>query len=564
MKVFKGLRGKMLVAITTVVIVNMVIVMGVLQFVLQMSGEQAALTKAKSDLATGYAIIEATYPGDWEVRDGQLFKGEAKMNDNFEIVDYIGSLTGNTVTIFLNDTRVTTNVLNEQGQRAVGTQVSDAVKETVLNRGEVYIGEANVVGKTYQTAYEPIRNQQGDILGIWYVGTSREFVSDMVWTAQKGMIYIALAAIAVSLIHAMRVASNFSKSILQISEGINLAENRNFTHHIDMKRDDEIGELATSYNSMVDHLGSLIQDVNKSVQTVLASAKDLDAAASEQAKASEHMAATVDKIADGAGSQSDAIEEAVDIVNNINSGIGNISDNASEAYNSSFQAVKIADDGKGKIEGSISQMERINQKSHATANMMRTLGERSEEIGNIIGMISNIAEQTNLLALNASIEAARAGEHGRGFAVVADEVRKLAEQSSQATGQIATLVQDIQLKIEDAVREVEGNVNDIEKGVNSVREAGDFFGELRNSSNIVSVKIKDISDSVTNIQAISKQLVDKTELIHAVARETADGTQSMASMSEEQSATLEEISATVSQMTTVAEDLRKKIECFHC
>jgi len=564
LNIFKGLKGNVLRAITMVVIVNMVIVMGFLQFILQDSGKQAAHIKAKSDLATGEAIIDATYPGDWEVREGALYKGEVLMNDNFGLVDYIGELTGNTVTLFLGDTRVTTNVMTLEGQRAVGTKVSEAVADVVLKRGEVYVGEANVVGHIYQTAYKPIRNASSDVIGIWYMGTSSQFVNDMVWNTQKGMIYIGILAIFISILQAMRVATNLAKSVSMISEGIKLAENRNFTHQIKMKRKDEIGDLANSYNNMVEKLGTLIKDVSNSVKTVLASAKDLDAAASEQAKASEHMAASVDTISDGATNQSNAIDATVDIVANINQGIGSISENAAEAYNRSEQSVQIADDGKVKIEGSINQMEKINQKSHETANMMRILGERSEEIGNIINMISNIAEQTNLLALNASIEAARAGEHGRGFAVVADEVRKLAEQSSQATGQIGNLVQDIQLKIDEAVSEVEGNVSNIEAGVSSVRQASDFFEQLRNSSNNVSIKVKDISDSVANIQTISRDLVNKMEEINEVAKNNADGTQSMASMSEEQSATLQEISATVSQMTKVAEDLMDKVECFNC
>ncbi|OEH84603.1 hypothetical protein BHU72_08900 [Desulfuribacillus stibiiarsenatis] len=564
MQVFSGLRGKMIIAIILVVVVNMAIVMGFLQFILKESGESAAQIKAKSDLATGRAIIEATYPGDWEVRGEQLYKGNILMNEHFEIVDYIGQLTGNTVTIFLGDTRITTNVITKEGKRAVGTQISETVGNAVLKRGETYVGEADVVGHIYQTAYEPIRNKAGDIIGIWYVGTSKEFVSNMVWTTQKGMIYIALGAIVISILQAIFVANNFAKAIQKIAEGISLAANRNFSHRIQMNRKDEIGELATAYNSMAEKIGTLINEVRDSATLVLESATDLDIASSEQATASESIAATVDEISNGAGMQSNATEDTVRIVTNINERITKIADNATEAFNSSNQSVKMADDGKGKIAGSITQMEQINKKSHDTAMIMKNLSERSGQIGNIIGLISNIAEQTNLLALNASIEAARAGEHGRGFAVVADEVRKLAEQSSQATGQIGGLIQDIQNEVEKAVKEVEGNVHSIESGVASVREAGNFFEDLRNSSNDVSLKIKEISDSVLNIQNVTKDLVYKVDEINEIARQTAIGTESMASMSEEQSATLQEISATVSQMRKTTEDLKNQVDCFNC
>ena len=102
----------------------------------------AAQEKLLSDAALGSALIEQQFPGDWSVKDGNLYKGTIKMNDNFEIVDKIGELTGDTVTIFREGTRVSTNVKDEEGNRAINTQATDVVKETVLNNGETYIGKA--------------------------------------------------------------------------------------------------------------------------------------------------------------------------------------------------------------------------------------------------------------------------------------------------------------------------------------------------------------------------------------------------------------------------------------
>lgn len=562
MKYIRGLRGHILRSITLVVIVNMALVMGFLQFVLQDSGKQAAWTKAKSDLATGRALLEVTYPGEWEVRGDELYKGDVLMNENYETIDYLGSLTGNTVTIFLGDTRIATNVINAQGKRAIGTKVSDVVADAVLKKGEMYVGDAVVVDHLYQTAYEPIRNVNGDVIGIWYMGTSSKFVSDMVWSTQKGMIYIGLLAIIVSILQAMRVATKLARDIEKIREGINLAENRVLTHRINLKRKDEIGDLAISYNHMSERLGELIESVDTSANDVLLASKDLEHAAEEQSKSSNVMAESVELIADGARNQLDAIDATKNIVDSMNEGINRIHNNALEAFSSTEEAVNVADDGRDKIESSIKQMERINQKSHETAVTMKELGERSQEIGNIINMISNIAEQTNLLALNASIEAARAGEHGRGFAVVADEVRKLAEQSSDATSQIGNLVQDIMNNIDVAVVEVETNASNIEDGVNSVKQASSFFTQLRDSSNEVSNKVRDINDFANDIKSISMELVKQMEAIDSVARNNADGTQNMASMSEEQSASFEEINATISSMTRIAENLKEKVSEF--
>jgi methyl-accepting chemotaxis protein len=123
-----------------------------------------------------------------------------------------------------------------------------------------------------------------------------------------------------------------------------------------------------------------------------------------------------------------------------------------------MKAYKRAEDGNSVVKGAVEQMNKIEEKVSISSNIVNVLGEKSNELGNIVYMITQIAEQTNLLALNAAIEAARAGEQGRDFAVVAEEVRKLAEQSGIAAGQIGGLIHEIQNEIDDAVKSMsEGN-----------------------------------------------------------------------------------------------------------
>ena len=128
--------------------------------------------KLKGDLAMAIAMVNEKYPGEWSIREGKLFKGETQMNENFTIVDAIGSLTSDTVTIFQGDTRVATNVKDASGKRAVGTKASAAVVDATLMKGQTYIGKANVVGTWRQTSYEPIKDSQGKIIGMFYVGVN--------------------------------------------------------------------------------------------------------------------------------------------------------------------------------------------------------------------------------------------------------------------------------------------------------------------------------------------------------------------------------------------------------
>ena len=154
--------------------------------------------KAKSDLATALQIIDYMHPGPWRVQDGILYKGDARINDNNQLVDKIRGLTDDTVTVFLGDTRVATNIFRDN-KRAVGTQAADYVAETVLNQGRLYIGEAEVLGTLYQTCYAPIRDAQGEIIGMFYVGVSRQIVDQLRHSFTAGTVLSARIALLFAL-----------------------------------------------------------------------------------------------------------------------------------------------------------------------------------------------------------------------------------------------------------------------------------------------------------------------------------------------------------------------------
>jgi len=154
----------------------------------------AAQEKLLSDAALGNALLEQEFPGDWTVSEGNLYKGTVKMNNNFGIVDKIGELTGDTVTIFQGNTRVSTNVKDTDGNRAINTQATDIVKKTVLDNGETYIGKANVVGVWNQTVYHPIRNAKGDVIGIWYVGIPNTIYDQLSAEFRNMLILFAVVA----------------------------------------------------------------------------------------------------------------------------------------------------------------------------------------------------------------------------------------------------------------------------------------------------------------------------------------------------------------------------------
>ncbi|KJR45041.1 Transcriptional regulatory protein dcuR [Desulfosporosinus sp. I2] len=224
----------------------------------------AAIVKAKSDLATCMEIIDLKYTGPWHIQDGMLYKGVNQLSHQSELVDHLSELTGDTVTLFLRDTRVATTVRSDNGERAIGTKVADSVAQTVLKNGQVYLGEANVVGHLYQTAYQPIRDMNGDIIGIFYVGISKSYAQVFI---VNSLIRLAVFGLGLTLIVVLVTWFFIQKVIIQPLHDITLGTRDVATGHatekIHVTGPKEIGELAFAFNQMVERLGNIADEMSK-------------------------------------------------------------------------------------------------------------------------------------------------------------------------------------------------------------------------------------------------------------------------------------------------------------
>lgn len=224
----------------------------------------AAVEKAKSDLNTFEAILDLKYPGHWHVDDGILYKGNTRINENDEIVDYISQLTGDTCTIFLGDKRVATTVRAVGGQRAIGTTASDVVKQMVLKNGGEYTGEADVVGKTHQTAYKPIHDGNSNIIGMIYVGAPHEFYRQLLYGTLKNLsivivCMIILFSVAIRFYVELRIVRplrELTRDTREIS-----ANGIDGVNPVTASGPYEIRELVKAFNQMVENFSDLRQQI---------------------------------------------------------------------------------------------------------------------------------------------------------------------------------------------------------------------------------------------------------------------------------------------------------------
>ncbi|KAB2329959.1 methyl-accepting chemotaxis protein [Cytobacillus depressus] len=340
------------------------------------------------------------------------------------------------------------------------------------------------------------------------------------------------------------------------------AEKGDFTIRGSVQSKDELGLLSESFNSMVNGIQGLIQQVTQTSEHVASAAEQLTASTEMTNKATEHIASTIQELAAGTDQQVQSVGGTKKVINEMSASVRHIAQNAHSASDKALVTSEKALEGNETISNVIHQMNSINQTVSLLGDTIRGLGERSKEIGSIIKVITDISAQTNLLALNAAIEAARAGEHGRGFAVVAAEVRKLAEQSAGSAQKIAALITSIQSETQSAIFSMEQAYEEVNEGIGIVNTAGESFEEIQSSVKEVATEILDVSSAVQQMAASSEQILDAINIVNEVAAAAVTGTVEVSSATEEQLASMEEIAASSMALSKVAEELKSLIGEF--
>jgi methyl-accepting chemotaxis protein len=327
-------------------------------------------------------------------------------------------------------------------------------------------------------------------------------VASIVFTIVAAFVTLALGFVI--MLGITKPLSRMLHMLKDIAEG-----EGDLTRRLKEDRRDELGEVSVWFNRFVDNVHGIVSQLASNTMQVSSSCAQLN-------RTAEQIATAAEEVASQSGTVATASEEMSATSNEI-------SGSCAQAAASSNRASDTAKGGADVVQQTLLGMQNIAARVQESARTVASLGERSDQIGAIVGTIEDIADQTNLLALNAAIEAARAGEQGRGFAVVADEVRALAERTTRATREIGEMIKAIQSETGGAVSSMKLGVDEVEKGMESSRKSGEALHNILGAINDVTAQIHQIATAAEEQTAVTGEISSNIHQINDVVSETAKG-----------------------------------------
>jgi len=375
----------------------------------------------------------------------------------------------------------------------------------------------------------------------WVIGSGvylediKEEASALLWWiyGTAGILSLLLVALSVSV--GLRITRPLGAVINQLQAMTN--GRADLTQRITIGQHDESGRLADAFNSFLDNLLAVINNVRKCSTNVAQSAFEIGMRAEEMTRGAENVACEAATVAT-AGEEMAATASV-------------IANNCIMAVEASRTTRSFAMQGTAVVESTIAVMSQIAQQVDASATTVGVLGERSNQIGAIIGTIEDIADQTNLLALNAAIEAARAGEQGRGFAVVADEVRRLAERTSIATKEITGMIKAIQLETQGAVDAMNQGVTRVKRGTGEASRSGESLGQILSQVDQVTDQINQIAMAAEEQTSTTAEISLNIDKITELASKECEQASNLATAAAELNRLAEEMISSVNNFQTI-------------
>jgi methyl-accepting chemotaxis protein len=356
--------------------------------------------------------------------------------------------------------------------------------------------------------------------------------------------------------------ANTSVPLRELNSSAKAMARGDLTQEISIEAKGEMNEILVAFTEMQENLRGLVKEIQVTSNRVASTSQELASSSEEMNASTQQVSSAIQQMSQGSQSQAAQVEDTARVMKEMSDSVNDVTGRSQSAAESTSKMTESAESGRKAVEEAVNKMREIQNVVNESATTIGSLGKRSEEIGQIVDVITNITDQTNLLALNAAIEAARAAEQGRGFAVVAEEVKNLAEDSREAADRIAVMIKEIQQETGKAVEGMQRGTKEVEEGLQSVNATDDAFQQISSIAGASAEEVQAISASTQQQMAGTERVAKSIDTIASVAEESASAAEESASSTEELTASMEDMTARAQELSEMALNLQRSAGRF--